>query len=1158
MNRILLLITFIVLGCSINSFAQKKISPPVIVCPADYNHSDLRIPPPEQFRKSIANARSAATVKTADIRVTYHGFSESPEAQNAFQYAVDIWSTLIKSNVPIYIDATFKTLSTGVLGSAGTTGLYRGFEGAPDDSTWYNVALAEKMANRDLNKPGEPDISASFGNTFDWYYGTDQNTPSGTHDFVTVVLHEIGHGLGFFALNGYDETAKTGTRSSGAYDNYIVNGDGVAIFNVPNSSVELGTYYTSNNLFINAPLAISSNNTSAPKIYTPSTYNSGSSISHWDEVTFNGTINALQTPQIGSGESIHDPGPNMMSLFANMGWVHTYLNHQPDLIVDNLIDNILININIASDTTLAIEQPTLHYSFDGFVTQTNQIMNVDGNGLFSFSIPNPGVPSTMEYYISGVSDVLGRNYTSPSKIGATHKTIIQNLNVVSLPYSLANGGDFENQSEFIQLPFKGNTSIWEQGIPTNKLNTPSSGTAVWKTDLDANIRKPSADFSSILITPKFNLADTTADYNLKFDLSMDIDIDSAIAGLSVVYSVDGGLNWLDLGKPNDGRGINWMNISDEYLLFESGNAWVLNNTQNAPQTVSYNLSEIIQNGEPEVYFGLVASVTNVYNDAIYVFDGIMIDNFEITKTEPRAYFSVFGSEVNFPGDQIQFNYISKGAETYSWDFGDGQFSNQKNPIHTYQTGGTFDVTLSITYPGGIHSHTETSVVNVVVSKGSTYTLQEGGDMESNFSDFLAENISGTPFERGSSTISGKSGASSGTNAWVTGITAAEYKNRSEAYLYTPIFDFSLLGSYELSFKANYSFETGWDGFILEYSLDYGTNWLQVNPVVATNWYDLIGENNVAQGWPAIPLFSGTTNNNFNIKSVDLSDLGGNTGVAFRFHFKSDYAAIDVGMALDDFILTGPIAGSAVPSFTFAGNTGCDGQMVTFTNTSTGSISSLNWDFGANATPATGTGTGPFVVTYSGTGKSTVTLTAVSPVNGTQVISKIDSISTAPTHIPTYIEEPVLGNETQTNLVASTGEAFQWHLNNSPILGATNQTYVATGSGSYSVDVTVNGCLGNSGNNIIITALDNQLFGQSIFVYPNPASEKLNLDISNNYYGLLKVKIYDIKGVLFYSKTDIKESKDYIREIDVSSFESGIYFVELQIDNQRETRKLILK
>ena len=83
---------------------------------------------------------------------------------------------------------------------------------------------------------------------------------------------------------------------------------------------------------------------------------------------------------------------------------------------------------------------------------------------------------------------------------------------------------------------------------------------------------------------------------------------------------------------------------------------------------------------------------------------------------------------------------------------------------------------------------------------------------------------GTGFVLGASAVAGKDGVNSGDNAWVTGPTVNEYENDSEAYLYTPEFDFSLLGSYEISFYAKYSFENLWDGFIVEYTIDRGQTW----------------------------------------------------------------------------------------------------------------------------------------------------------------------------------------------------------------------------------------------------------------------------------------------------------------------------------------------
>jgi beta-glucanase (GH16 family)/SOS-response transcriptional repressor LexA len=68
----------------------------------------------------------------------------------------------------------------------------------------------------------------------------------------------------------------------------------------------------------------------------------------------------------------------------------------------------------------------------------------------------------------------------------------------------------------------------------------------------------------------------------------------------------------------------------------------------------------------------------------------------------------------------------------------------------------------------------------------------------------------------------------------------------------------------------------------------------------------------------------------------------------------------------------------VANFTISKSTACTGETVTFSNTSTGSISSYSWNFGSGASPATASGAGPHSVTYSTTGSKTVTLTATGP------------------------------------------------------------------------------------------------------------------------------------------------------------------------------------
>lgn len=186
---------------------------------------------------------------------------------------------------------------------------------------WYPEALANKKSGRQLAS-GVPDIVASFSSSFpNWHFGPGP-APAGKYDFTTVVMHEIGHGLGF--LGGGRVAGALGfIRASGPpafpfiYDRFTENGPGTALLALPDPSAALSAQLRGNNLFFDIP----PNGGLRAKLYAPNPFRSGSSYSHLDEGTYlRGNVNSLMTPILGLAETILSPGPLTTAIFKAMGW----------------------------------------------------------------------------------------------------------------------------------------------------------------------------------------------------------------------------------------------------------------------------------------------------------------------------------------------------------------------------------------------------------------------------------------------------------------------------------------------------------------------------------------------------------------------------------------------------------------------------------------------------------------------------------------------------------------------------------------------------------------------------------------------------------------------------------------------------------------------
>ncbi|MCU1372538.1 MAG: hypothetical protein JWO77_3732 [Ilumatobacteraceae bacterium] len=273
------------------------------------------------FVPLVDNAEGRALPRLSDIVVTYHGFG--PSSRAAFEYAVGIWERMVRSPVPIRVDATWTSMPSGAVGSAGSNGVIRDFAGAPRPSTFYPMALADAKAGHDLY-PGRSDIVANFNKDITWNYSTDGVT-EGNIDLVSAALHEIGHGLGmnssFTVSGGIGGYGVDGSRPT-VYDRFLADSAGASLLS-GNGSSALGSRLQSNGVRFNGGQAVSENGGTV-RIYSPSPFRQGSSMSHLDEASYpRGDVDSLMTPFIDWGEAVHDPGNTSLGVLRDIGWQTT-------------------------------------------------------------------------------------------------------------------------------------------------------------------------------------------------------------------------------------------------------------------------------------------------------------------------------------------------------------------------------------------------------------------------------------------------------------------------------------------------------------------------------------------------------------------------------------------------------------------------------------------------------------------------------------------------------------------------------------------------------------------------------------------------------------------------------------------------------------------
>ena len=264
------------------------------------------------------------------------------QVKKAITYACSIWANAVKGSCPIAMSITF----TDEFSSIYTLADSRTPPSNLDNGILYQSTLYNQMQGKDAF-PSNYDVTLRFNTNFtdaNWcknnfgvdatyYFGLDKKVGAYQQDFVTVVLHEICHGMGFAGNIAYAPgywyhgcfiwTQVDGGWVGDAYDypnvfsRYLsCNGTRLTAMSWSDRAAAV----VSNNLYWDGPNVKKLNNGNRVKMYAPTTYQGGSSVSHWDDVVMN-SYDVFMTWQ--HHYPLHEVAPLEKMMMKDLGWTLT-------------------------------------------------------------------------------------------------------------------------------------------------------------------------------------------------------------------------------------------------------------------------------------------------------------------------------------------------------------------------------------------------------------------------------------------------------------------------------------------------------------------------------------------------------------------------------------------------------------------------------------------------------------------------------------------------------------------------------------------------------------------------------------------------------------------------------------------------------------------
>lgn len=395
MKRDVLIIIMVVAGIC-NGMVQGQTKNQIVESKSSINIPTNRVNKIFIAPKEQNHLLKSAQSEKIEMEVTYINFPA--EARQAFEYAVSIWENLLTSTVPVKIRATWETFDNGALALGKPSTFHMNFDGAQIPDTYYPVALAEKLSGENINYD-EADIICSFNSNYPWYFGTDGKTPTTKYDFVSAVLHEIVHGLGFSGFlknNGQNGYFDNSNYLPSIYDYHLFNKQNQqlsdpAIFISP--SRELHKQLTSEAVKFYSPDNREVYEHTKYWVYAPSNWSAGASIYHLESGS------GLMDAYMNKGEAIHAPEETTLEILAEMGWKSVIFDFEELKDIEQSVAEIPIEVGFFSDFEISDSELKIFFSKDYFISTDSADFYFDAaNEKFRGDLPLDFFQGNLQYF----------------------------------------------------------------------------------------------------------------------------------------------------------------------------------------------------------------------------------------------------------------------------------------------------------------------------------------------------------------------------------------------------------------------------------------------------------------------------------------------------------------------------------------------------------------------------------------------------------------------------------------------------------------------------------------------------------------------------------------------------------------------------------------